>query len=798
MKLNKLSFLIALSFSSSMLSAETTLKAITISTEIDSNSITPFTATTNLNNVIVDKEQLQTRSSSLGNALSQELGIHSNQFGGMASSPIIRGQEGVRIKILQNSSDVIDMSQLSPDHAVGVDTLLSSHIEVVRGPSTLLYANASPAGVINVEDNRILKNIPSTINGDVSFRYNTNSNEKATTTGLTLPFGEYFAFRIEGLKKDAHNYHVPEFNLGKMINYVPDTQNKTKAGNLGITFAGKYGYIGASFNERRENYGIPGHNHKMDGCIGHIVDANLEHNFYLGMYPHLMDDSDMVNPHFHCGDAHSSDGAHSHNNPYGYKHNFNMPGPHIESNSRRKDVKGEWRIHSKNIDKIRFAYSRTDYHHNENDDGFTVNIFHHKGENMRLELFHEPIKGLKGVIGFQKSTKSSDANIPRIPSCSNNFSDPCHKAGKKGYDKLTEADRKKWALPHNKEKQDSFFIMEQYQWNNWLFEAAFRQERQTIKLDFDRPFLLKRQQFARGCDSSSWLFYNPRACKDNIKYNRFAMPDLSGYKDTANSWAAGVSWEFIKNHTLSFNYSHNERNPSPMELYYHGNHIATSSFEYGNKELKKERSNNYEVGLNYLGEKLSYQISVYYNDFANRIFNQTLAKEGNLSLNRYNQSKATYYGAEGRIDYAFTNKFSAGLFADFVRGKLYDLPDRFKVDHFSNTHIPIPQADQNAPRVPPARVGFRAYTHLTEYLSTDLDYTYAFKQNKVAPLENKTGDYHLLNAGLYYNQNLKDIDMKLFIKGNNLLNQKIYSHTSYLPFVPQMGRNFMLGVDFNF
>lgn len=39
---------------------------------------------------------------------------------------------------------------------------------------------------------------------------------------------------------------------------------------------------------------------------------------------------------------------------------------------------------------------------------------------------------------------------------------------------------------------------------------------------------------------------------------------------------------------LNLSYSHNERHPTPMELYYHGNHIATNSFEYGNKDLKKK------------------------------------------------------------------------------------------------------------------------------------------------------------------------------------------------------------------
>lgn len=78
-----------------------------------------------ISNQVIKKERLQKQSATLGNALAGELGVHSNPFGGGASAPIIRGQEGVRIKILQNGLDVVDMSAISPDHAVAADSLLA-------------------------------------------------------------------------------------------------------------------------------------------------------------------------------------------------------------------------------------------------------------------------------------------------------------------------------------------------------------------------------------------------------------------------------------------------------------------------------------------------------------------------------------------------------------------------------------------------------------------------------------------------------------------------------------------------
>ena len=64
--------------------------------------------------------------------------------------------------------------------------------------------------------------------------------------------------------------------------------------------------------------------------------------------------------------------------------------------------------------------------------------------------------------------------------------------------------------------------------------------------------------------------------------------------------------------------------------------------------------------------------------------------------------------------------------------------------------------------------------------------------------ENKTAGYNLLNVGLDYNNAYRNIDYTLSIRANNLLNEQIYIHNSFLPFVPQMGRNLTLGLTAKF
>jgi iron complex outermembrane receptor protein len=81
--------------------------------------------------------------STLGETLQNELGVTNQSFGSGVGIPVIRGQSGSRVKVLQNSLGNNDASSLSADHATGVDPIIAERIEVLRGPSTLLYGSGA-------------------------------------------------------------------------------------------------------------------------------------------------------------------------------------------------------------------------------------------------------------------------------------------------------------------------------------------------------------------------------------------------------------------------------------------------------------------------------------------------------------------------------------------------------------------------------------------------------------------------------------------------------------------------------
>lgn len=771
--------------------ADTELDAITVTGQTRRHT-SPFQFGRKASDAVFQGESFKNRSANLGDALSKEVGIHSNPFGAGAGAPIIRGQEGVRVKILQNSSDVVDMSHLSPDHATAADTLLAQKVELVRGAPTLLYANASPAGVVNVIDQRIPDRIPDNgLEGEAAMRYNAAlGEEKVASAGLTVGLGNHVALRAEGLWRRAGNYSVPSLNVkpGVTLDYMPDTHSRSRVGTIGASLVGEHGHMGLSYSYRRDRYGLPAHNHTHDNTKPHIIRDN---KLYLVFYPHLHSEKDL-SPHYHGGPVGMKPADAQHELGAAFDHT--KPGPWVDMHTRRIDFHGEWLPAIGGIKKVVLHMAQTRYYHDEKDAGKDVdwnpydshgsadnfgranNIFRNKGFNARFEVHHQPSDNTTLVWGAQYASSRSSAWHSKI---------------------INGAIKQNWMLVENTQRQQALFAAGQWRWRNLTFEAAARTEKQSIPIDYEQEKLI----VVRGCS----LFCGGGSPRPPVYLPR---PDI--YERRANSFAASLNWDMDDNNTLSVMYSHNERHPSPMELYYTGEHLATNSFEYGNKDLDLERSNNFEIGWRHRSDNWSANISLYRNNFQNHIYKQTIFQQGTLITYRYAQSPARYHGIEASISYRPNERHEITLWGDYVRGRLVNLPPYIRYDVWGGIDEYHAKADRNAPRVPPARVGLRLHSHWNDRWETHLDYTRVFQQNKVSffesfsstdrtPLvERRTRGHHLLNLGVAYRNQVGRVRYRLYADANNILNEKIYTHTSFLPYVPQAGRNFTFGMNMTF
>ena len=326
---------------------------------------------------------MQTRSATLGDTLSGELGIQASHFGAGASRPIIRGMDGARVKVLANGAEIQDASTISPDHAVTTDPMLAERIEVLRGPSALVHSAGAMGGVVNVVDQKIPTAIPQNGHeGRLELRAGTGAREKAGAFSLTGGAGQ-FAVHVEGVSRDAGDYPVGRGWAGG--NKVLGSQSRGATGSVGVSWIGNHGFLGASATRQTAQYGLPGHNHDAEGC-----------------HPHGL--------HLHCGghDDHAhgdGDGAHD---DHAHDH-ADAHVPRVDLRSNRYDLRGEWRRPVAGIDVVRIRGGLTRYRHDEVDDGAIATTFRNNAHDLRLEAQHSAMAGWTGLFGIETTRRRFSA-----------------------------------------------------------------------------------------------------------------------------------------------------------------------------------------------------------------------------------------------------------------------------------------------------------------------------------------------------------------------------------------------------
>ncbi len=647
----------------------------------------------------VDQKALSERAPTIGDALADELGVYSNQYGSGSSRPVIRGQDGPRVKVLQHASETADVSTLSPDHAVTVDPILAKQVEVIRGPSTLLYGAGTVGGLVNVTDQKIPTQMPEDgLEGTVGLRYNSGSDEKLASAGVTAGIGENFALRVEGSKRNANDYIAPDYfhehddELEKERR-VGNTFAEGQTVNIGGSWIHDRGFVGLSYSNRQDQYGLPGHSHEYHGCVLH-------------------------GDHFHgCPTPNPEAPAHEEHG-----------GPWVDLKSERYEVRTELEQPFAGVEKLRAHASITDYEHNELEESEVISNFKSKGYDGRLELVHVPVAGWEGVIGTQISQQKINLAA----------SEHDHHEDGDEDDEEHHVHGSGVVMPDTKTDKFSLFALEHKQLGDVHVELGARVDHQKVKVDSDQ--------------------------KD--------------YSGTGVSASAAANWEFAPNYKLSVVGSHQQRLPLAQELYADGLHFATNTYELGNPDLDKETSNNLELGLHYEGDKLDYHVHVYHNWFDDYIYGETVAQKGNLRGVQYTQDKARFYGTEAQAGYQINDMYKVSVFGDYVRGKI---------------------EAENAPRVPAGRLGTKVEADFADGWSGLAEYYHVFNQDKIASYEDETQGYNMVNVGLSYANSIADNNAyRVYFKANNLLDDQVYSHTSFLSNIPQVGRNFTVGVQYDF
>jgi iron complex outermembrane receptor protein len=278
---------------------------------------------------------------SLGETLGQLPGVSSTYFGPAASRPVIRGQDGDRIRILSNSGATLDASGLSFDHAVPVDPIAVERIEVLRGPAALLHGGSAAGGVVNLIDNRIPREPLAGVTGRADLGL-ASGNRERSASALVEGGNERIGLHADVFRRAAGQVKVPVAlacapgGVPSLARRICNSASEAEGGAVGASLFFDSGHLGASLSGYRSHYGSP-----------------AEDEVTIGMH------------------------------------------------SRRAALEGQWRIAAGPVQSLRLAASHTDYRHTEFDAGVPGTVFGNRGGDLRIELRQRRWGALDGVVGYQ-------------------------------------------------------------------------------------------------------------------------------------------------------------------------------------------------------------------------------------------------------------------------------------------------------------------------------------------------------------------------------------------------------------
>lgn len=227
---------------------------------------------------VLDAEELAKElRPSLGETLARQPGVTASSFGPSASRPILRGLSGDRIRILTDGIGSFDVSASSPDHAVAINPLTAERIEVLRGPSALLYGSSAIGGVVNVIDRRIPRAEPQDgFDANGLLEYATAAEERSANLSVDGEVASHFVVHADGnwsksddlrtgghlltkeLREEAAASPSPEIQeLADLKGELPNTAAKAWELAGGLAYVDGPLNVGVSVTRHDALYGVP-------------------------------------------------------------------------------------------------------------------------------------------------------------------------------------------------------------------------------------------------------------------------------------------------------------------------------------------------------------------------------------------------------------------------------------------------------------------------------------------------------------------------------------------------------------
>ena len=626
--------------------------------------------------ILSGRELSLKRENTLAETLNSIPGVSNSSFGPSVGRPMIRGMDSDRIKILQNGVNNLDASNLSFDHGVSIDPLIIEQIDVIRGPATLLYGGGAVGGVVNAIDHRIPKEKLQGITGRGEVRYGGANLEQSNAAVVDVGTGN-FVMHFDAYNRDAKNLRIP-----------------------GNAISARRSVTGF-WNPEARGYEPYGNNHGTSRLINSYSESK---GGAIG--------ASMIFDRGYAGMSYAK-----HQTKYGSPLESAVS---IDMDNDRFDFASEIRELGSFFDRAKFRAAYTDYIHKEIEDGAINTTFKNQGVEGTFELGHQPVLGVKGIVGAQFENGKFQA------------------LGAEAF------------VPSSKTNSQSVYLYEELPIDKHKVTFGLRHGQHDVDSKGGGDFI---------------------AANKNFKTNNSAIGGLY----TLNS-----QW------SLTGNLSHNERAPSYFELYANGVHAATGTYEQGQANLKIEKSNGLDGQIRWKAGQDSVTFGAYYTKFSNYIGLRSanrdeLTEDGTYKVSEFSGIKAEFKGVELEGKTMLTDYVQFNLRGDYVDAK----------DKTNGGYVP---------RISPLKLG-AGLKYEFDRFGARLDVLHAFKQNRVATNFNYEPGKELItdaytNVSMMATYKLPtQLNLEAFTRANNLLNEEIREHASFLKDIaPMGGRSIMFGL----
>ena len=675
---------------------------------------------------------------SLGDTLDELLGVHSADFGAAVGQPVVRGMSGSRVRVLENGVVVRDVAALGPDHINDVNLLNTQQIEVVKGPSSLLYANGGAGGVINIVDNSIAQTDLSTFpmvsvgaetqsvnNGEVKdFSYAQNlSGFNVTFVASDSIFENYElpagALSEEHHDEEHHDSEGDEDHEGEGMKMLANSDVENTYTKLGISRTGDWGYVGVSFSDNEGVMGVPFH----------------------------------VEAHGHEDDDHSE--SEDEHDEHGEERIFSQ----IDSN--KFDIKGSINTDGYAlINKVDFSFRDSSYEHLE---GHAEEEGHHDNDHSESE---------EDGHGHEEPTlfKTDATEFGLIFDVSSG-----------------EVTRK---IVINTAEQDSSIIGEE------AFMRPVSTDETTLGYFVSRDFGNYRYDLGIRADeisrSGSVTHHDEDHAEDEEGEIEYYNQDVSTL-----SVALNFDQDFTENLSVNLGLSSFERAPDVVELFMNGPHLATGRFEVGNPNLDTETSNNVDLTFNYQKDNMYATFAYYQNSVSNYIY---LKDEEHDEDHHDSEGDGEHEEHEGLMHAEFVQEDAMLEGYEFEVGTTYQLPNGTLDLSFGRDVVEgTLDAGGFIPRMAPSRNFYSASYSAADYTLSAVLKDVADHEDIADENETMTEGYKMLNLRLTKDYKIAGANLKVSAFANNALDQVARNSTSFVKdAVPLPGRNIGLSLRFSY